>query len=160
MDLVFICSPYRGDVEKNIERVKRYCKRASVDRKVPIAPHLYFTQFLNDESWGDRYDGMYMGQTLMEYCKQIWIFADELTEEMVEEIKRAKELKLEFHFYNADMERINDDNLLLHKEIGPAYRRIIAEHYGHVFNFDFEGACGSNCDNCKYRQSAEKGAKK
>ena len=25
MDKIYICSPYRGDIAKNIERVKRYC---------------------------------------------------------------------------------------------------------------------------------------
>lgn len=59
MDKIFICSPYRGDVKKNIENVKRYCNYFSYEG-IPIAPHLYFTQFL-DEKY-DRYKGMRWGK--------------------------------------------------------------------------------------------------
>ena len=52
---IFICSPYRGDEKKNLENVKRYCRDAAYDG-IPIALHLYFTQFL-DEKY-DRYKGM------------------------------------------------------------------------------------------------------
>jgi|GEM_PF-3079276 hypothetical protein len=31
MDKIFICSPYRGDVKKNIENVKRYCSYFSYE---------------------------------------------------------------------------------------------------------------------------------
>ena len=62
MDKIFICSPYRGDVKKNIENVKRYCSYFSYEG-IPIAPHLYFTQFL-DERY-DRYKGMRWGKALL-----------------------------------------------------------------------------------------------
>jgi len=48
MDKIFICSPYRGDEKKNLENVKRYCRDAAYDG-IPIAPHLYFTQFLDEK---------------------------------------------------------------------------------------------------------------
>lgn len=48
--LVYICSPCRGDIEKNIEKAQRYCREAVElwDDVIPIAPHVYFTQFLDD----------------------------------------------------------------------------------------------------------------
>ena len=41
--LVYICSPCRGDVEKNIEKAQRYCREAVElwDDVIPIAPHVY-----------------------------------------------------------------------------------------------------------------------
>ena len=44
--LVYICSPCRGDVEKNIEKAQRYCREAVElwDDVIPIAPHVYFTR--------------------------------------------------------------------------------------------------------------------
>ena len=37
MEKIFICSPYREDVKKNIENVKRYCNYFSYEG-IPIAP--------------------------------------------------------------------------------------------------------------------------
>ena len=48
--VVYICSPLAGDVECNQEKARTYC-RFAVDRGcIPIAPHIYFTQFMNDAS--------------------------------------------------------------------------------------------------------------
>lgn len=48
--LIYICSPLRGDIEKNIQKAQGYCREA-VDLwpdVIPIAPHVYCTQFLDD----------------------------------------------------------------------------------------------------------------
>lgn len=100
MDKIFICSPYRGDVKKNIENVKRYCNYFSYEG-IPIAPHLYFTQFL-DEKY-DRYKGMRWGKALLAECKEMYVFADEVTEGMIEEIQEARKLHIPIKFYNSDM---------------------------------------------------------
>lgn len=65
MNKIYICSPYRGDTEKNIENVKRYCQYCAWDG-IPIAPHLYFTQFLDDNSMTDRHRGMRWGLELLD----------------------------------------------------------------------------------------------
>lgn len=89
MDKIYICSPYRGDVAKNIENVKRYCSRVMYEG-MPIAPHLYFTQFLDDTFTTDRMRGMQFGLELLKECKEIRVFADEVSEGMIEEIKEAR----------------------------------------------------------------------
>ena len=122
-------------MEKNTERVKKYCRMADIYGCLPIAPHLYFTTFLNDDSTVDRYDGMYMGLELLKYCKEVWIYCNELSEGMIKEIKRAKELNIPLKFYNTEMEEINHDNYLIHTEIGPAYRKLIADTFGDTFHF-------------------------
>ena len=147
MEKVFICSPYRGDTKKNLENAITYCKIAYIYSKLPIAPHVYFTRvFPDDESWRDRYTGMAWGKDLMQYCKEIWIFCNELTEGMIEEIEDAKRLGLKMKFYNTDREEITNANYLIHTEIGPAYRRIIAESYGD--RFYLAGGC-EGCSTCK-----------
>ena len=46
--VVYICSPYSGDTEKNVVNACRY-SRFAVDRHcLPITPHIYFTQFMDD----------------------------------------------------------------------------------------------------------------
>ncbi len=107
---------------------------ADVYSKLPIAPHVYFTRVFPDENaWHDRYIGMYWGKQLMADCKEIWIFCNELTEGMIEEIAEAKRLGIEMKFFNVEREEINDDNYLIHTEIGPAYRRLISQYYGESF---------------------------
>ena len=146
MKMVFISSPYRGDKEKNTERVRQYCRMADVYGCLPIAPHLYFTTFLNDDSTMDRYEGMYMGLQLLTYCKEVWIFCNELSEGMIKEIKEARKLNIPLKFYNTEREEINHDNYLIHTEIGPAYRKLIADTFGDLYALD-----GRSCSTCRYR---------
>ena len=49
--LVFICSPYAGDITHNVENARRYCRFAVAKGYIPIAPHLLFPQFMNDRAW-------------------------------------------------------------------------------------------------------------
>lgn len=139
MKLIYICSPYRGDVKRNTENVKRYCRWAQYDG-IPIAPHLYFTQFLDEDF--DRWRGMSWGKYLMQSCSTIWILCDELTEGMVEEIEEAKKLNLKMRFFNEDRKEITHANYLIHPEIGPGFRRVIAEYYGDSYALEGCADCG------------------
>lgn len=145
MDKIFICSPYRGDVKKNIENVKRYCSYFSYEG-IPIAPHLYFTQFL-DERY-DRYKGMCWGKALLAECKEMYVFADEVTEGMIEEIQEARKLHIPIKFYNADMEEINYDALIINDRIGVGYKQIIEETInpdGGKHICPYAGTCNKSC---------------
>lgn len=124
MNKIFVCSPYRGDVKKNLENVKRYCRDVSYDG-MPIAPHLYFTQFL-DERY-DRYKGMSWGKSLLAECKEMRVYADEVSEGMIEEVQEARRLRIPIKFFNADMEEIKYDALIINKRIGIGYKQIIEE---------------------------------
>ena len=46
--LVYICSPFAGDTEKNTEKARRYSRFAVKNGAIPLAPHLLFPQFLDD----------------------------------------------------------------------------------------------------------------
>ena len=48
MKLVYIASPYTGDIPNNVERAKEYCKQALEQGVIPVAPHLLYPQFLED----------------------------------------------------------------------------------------------------------------
>jgi len=143
LNKVFICSPYRGNTKKNLEKAIKYCEMADEYCKLPIAPHVYFTRVFPEEDWRSRFIGMLWGKDLMQYCSEIWIFCNELTEGMIEEISEAKKLGLNMKFYNEKQEEINFENYLIHREIGPAYRRVIAEYFGDSFHS--EGGCAECC---------------
>ena len=57
---IFICSPFRGDVEGNSAKAAGYCRRAYEEGNLPIAPHLLFPQFLKEDSLKERADGIAM----------------------------------------------------------------------------------------------------
>ena len=52
--IVYICSPFSGDVEGNIASAQRFSRFAVDKGYIPIAPHLLFPQFLNDNDPKER----------------------------------------------------------------------------------------------------------
>lgn len=87
---VYICSPYRGDTEINIERAQRFCKMAVQRGHIPIAPHLYFTQFLDENNCKERELGMCYANALLKACDEIWVCGNKISEGMSREIELAK----------------------------------------------------------------------
>lgn len=92
MDKVFICSPYRGDTVTNSLNAENYCRDAALEGLLPIAPHLYFTRFLNDDFENEREQGIAFGVGLLKECKEIWVCGNVISEGMAKEIEVAKEL--------------------------------------------------------------------
>ena len=86
--LVYICSPYRDNPRINVMRARNYCKFAVKKGKIPLAPHLYFPQFVSEAT--DRDKAMNMNFKLLSLCSEVWVFGDKTTEGMTAEIKRAK----------------------------------------------------------------------
>ena len=145
MDKIFICSPYRGDEKKNLENVKRYCRDAAYDG-IPIAPHLYLTQYL-DEKY-DRYKGMRWGKALLAECKEMRVYADEVSEGMIEEIQEARKHKIPIKFFNSDMEEIKYDALIINNRIGIGYKQIIEDTVnpgGSRHICPYAGQCEKSC---------------
>lgn len=92
--LVYICSPCRGEMEKNIIKAQGYCREAAElwPDVLPIAPHVYCTQFLNDENPDERAVGMDMGLSLLSICDELWVYGiDNPSEGMKHEIAYAEE---------------------------------------------------------------------
>ena len=52
--IVFVSSPFSGDVEKNTELAQSYCRFVVEQGHTPIAPHLLFPQFLDEKSAWER----------------------------------------------------------------------------------------------------------
>lgn len=129
MKKAYICSPYRGDIEGNTEKAKKYSWRTMLEGFIPITPHLYFGSFLNESNVCDRWRGIEMGRELLRECSEVRVCADEVTEGMIDEISLARELKIPLKFYNVDMEIIKYDSLIINHRIGPGYRQIIEDEY-------------------------------
>jgi len=57
MKLVYIASPYAGDIEYNVRRAIEYCRHAADRGVIPLAPHLLLPRFLCEDcqrSWAFR----------------------------------------------------------------------------------------------------------
>lgn len=91
--LVYICSPLRGNIETNTDLAREYCRDAIyyIDNVIPIAPHIYFPQFLNENISLERTMGMNMGLELLSKCDEVWVFGlTNPSEGMRAEIQYAK----------------------------------------------------------------------
>ena len=74
MKKVYICSPCRGDYENNIQRAKEYSRAAAMKGCIPIAPHIYLTQFMDDTIPAERELALSFGRELVLQCDELWAF--------------------------------------------------------------------------------------
>jgi len=109
--LVYVCSPYRGlppygDEKRshNLEKTIGYCSEVVQAGYTPVAPHLYFATFLNDDTEAGRQRGMEMGRKLLLTCTELWVFGNEISEGMQAEIKFAKENDITVIYLNKQSE--------------------------------------------------------
>ena len=102
--IVYICSPYSGDVERNTENARRYSRFAVDQHCLPITPHIYFTQFMNDEIPEERETALFMNLILMSKCTELWVFGDVISKGMKAEIDRAKRKHMKIRYFTEEME--------------------------------------------------------
>lgn len=88
--LIYICSPYSGNVDVNVKKAQRFCRFAIDKNCIPLAPHLFFPQFMDDENPHERKLAMFMDIVLMSKCTEVWVFGDTLSSGMSMEIEKAK----------------------------------------------------------------------
>ena len=100
--LVYICSPYAGDIEKNTYRARAFSRLAVEKKYIPIAPHLLCPQYLNEET--ERWLGLKMGIVFMGKCEEIWVFGDVISEGMVSEIDKAKRMRKKIRYFTDDLQ--------------------------------------------------------
>lgn len=107
--LVFICSPFRGrEKAENVAMARRACRHAIDTDCTPIAPHLLYPQFLNDE--GERNLGIAAGLQLLEHCDEVWVVGNRITEGMSKEIAKAAEAGIPIK--NIPDPRVAEEHLL------------------------------------------------
>lgn len=72
MKKVYICSPYRAkdsaELDRNIDYAQELTRSAIMAGLVPITPHLYMTQCLNEDNPEERAAGLAAGLELLKGC--------------------------------------------------------------------------------------------
>jgi len=98
--LIYVCSPLNGDRPKNQARAARYCRFVTQCHAIPIAPHLFFTQFLDDALPEDRAMGLELGLNILTRCAQVWVFGEVISPGMQEELELAQRFGIPVRFYD------------------------------------------------------------
>ena len=106
--IVYVCSPYAGDIESNVAAARRYSRFAVDSGYIPIAPHLLFPQFLNDTDPRERDLGLFFGNALMSKCSEVWVFGETISPGMAAEIRRARWKNYRLRYFTEEMEEITN----------------------------------------------------
>ena len=88
--LVYVCSPLSGDIAANQENARRYCRSVVERGGIPLAPHLYFPQFMDDGDETERDLCLFMDIVLLTKCAELWVFGERISKGMSMEIEKAK----------------------------------------------------------------------
>ena len=88
--LVYVCSPLSGDIAANQKNARRYCRFAVDSGCIPLAPHLYFPQLMDDGNGAERDLALSMDIVLLSKCSELWVFGERISQGMSIEIEKAK----------------------------------------------------------------------
>lgn len=99
--VVYICSPCRGQklepidetLAENLRKAKAFCAAAIASHAIPICPHYYLCELLDERHPSDRNVGREIGIELLKRCDEIWVFGQP-SDGMLAEIEEAKSLRL------------------------------------------------------------------
>ncbi len=97
---VYICSPLRpvstdpilraNELIDNLKLAKDACTFAALRGCDPVAPHLFYPQFLDDNDPTERALGMELGLKALRSCDELWILTPRISSGMSAEIKEAQ----------------------------------------------------------------------
>lgn len=91
--LIYVCSPYRGYPETNTKKARSYCRKIAIEEgNIPIAPHLFFPQFLDDNIPRERERAIKMNLDILRHAVEIRAFGSKISDGMAIEIIEAKKL--------------------------------------------------------------------
>ena len=105
MPVVYICSPYAGDVESNTAAARRYCRFAVDKGAVPLAVHLLFPQFMSEDTERDL--ALHMGEIMLAKCRELWCFGSRISDGMKEEIETANRRGIPVRYFTEELEEIS-----------------------------------------------------
>lgn len=104
--IVYICSPYAGDIEANVERARLYSRVAADSGYIPLTVHLLYQQFMYDDDPTKRELALRFGNILMDKCSEVWVFGERISTGMRIEIDRARDKGYTIRFFSSDCEEL------------------------------------------------------
>ena len=101
MKNVYICSPLKGDRQKNLENAKRNAKyefECGTEHDV----QRFNAESRDDDDTEERKTGLRAAISLMWQCDECWVFGDEITEGMKMETGFAEKLNITIRYFSED----------------------------------------------------------
>ena len=108
--IVYICSPFAGDMDGNTDKARRYSRFAVDKGAIPIAPHLLLPQFMSEKT--ERELAMFMNMVLLSKCLELWVFGSLVSEGMQAEIDKAKQRNMIIRYFTEELEETDATNNL------------------------------------------------
>lgn len=105
--LVYVCSPYAGDVEGNVAAARRYSRFAVMRGAIPVTPYLLYPQFMDDGNPDERALALRFGQVLLDKCSELWSFGARVSSGMEAEIARARRRGMEIRYFTDDLKEVH-----------------------------------------------------
>ena len=102
--LVYICSPYSGDIETNTKNARKYSRFAVDNNAIPFAPHLLLPQYISEKT--ERELAMFMNKVFLSKCAELWVFGKNITAGMAYEIEKAEKHNKPIRYFTEEMEEI------------------------------------------------------
>ena len=106
--LIYVCSPFAGDKEHNISRARGYCRFVVSKGHIPLAPHLLFPLFMDDDDKEQRELGLSFALALLNKCSGMWVFGNKVSEGMSREIKKAKKRGIPIRYFTENCEEVQE----------------------------------------------------
>ena len=102
--LVYICSPYAGDMETNAENARKYSRFAVENMAIPFAPHLLMPQYMDEGT--ERELALRMGIIFLSKCEQLWVFGERISNGMAYEIKKAVSMGKKVRYFTVGCKEV------------------------------------------------------
>jgi len=106
---IYVCSPFRGyidalgnmsTVEDNVIFAQECCRAVYSAGHLPVAPHLYFPQFMDDDDPAQRERAMSLALEIQMACEETWRFGGYISEGMKGELERAEAIKMPIRHFD------------------------------------------------------------
>ena len=102
--LAYICCPYAGDVQANIEKARNYARFAVREGCIPVTSHLLFDGVLDEKT--DRELALFMDLVMLGKCPQVWVFGSVITDGMRREIDTAQKQQKVIRYFTEDLREV------------------------------------------------------
>ena len=87
---VYICAPFDGRDTRSHEKLWWYCKFALEHGCIPVAPDMYYPEFMHSEfSEHQKELARRFALKDVSICREIWVFGDKLTPDIKKKLQVA-----------------------------------------------------------------------
>jgi len=106
LPLVYICSPYAGEVETNVTKAKKFSRFAVNKMCIPLTPHFLYPQFMDDNNPAERNLASHINYVLLGKCEELWVFGSVVSPGMGHEIGIAKKRNMKIKYFSEELQEV------------------------------------------------------